>query len=283
MSIRAFDAGHDAALIHTRYGWIPRGEETEACEAGATRVPSGGVPSDGKAAPADKFRWVAVAVLAVALPAAGGYLHARWRTPAVAPPVILAATAPAAASGVASAPNAAVPGEGQGARSAAKTDLEPLTVRLAARLERQADDGAGWVLLARAHNELKRPVQAAAAYAKAVTLVKSDPEIWAEYADVLVSVAGERWTDQARAALAAALKLDPAHPKALWLAGAEAMARGDRVGALEKWERVATLVDADSDLGRQTASGVAQARQASADVSALEPTADRVPQAATRR
>ncbi len=281
MGIHGFDAGPASALIHTRFGWIPRGDAADALEADGSRAPSGGGSSDGNAVRKDKLIWVAVAMLAVVLPAAGGYFYARWQTPAV-PTVVPVAAAPTAASGVESAATAAMPSQGQGTQGA-KSDLEPLTMRLAARLQRQADDGAGWVLLARAHNELKRPVQAAAAYAKAVTLVKNDPEIWAEYADVLVSGSGERWTDEARAALATALKLDPAHPKALWLAGAEAMARGDRAGALEKWERLATLVDADSDLGRQTANGLAQARQAAGDGLAVRKNANHPPADSARR
>ncbi|GAB4297704.1 MAG: hypothetical protein Fur0034_07960 [Desulfuromonadia bacterium] len=256
MSTSDFVTGARRPVIRTRFGWIPREFIMDERPGAALKEAQERRADRGRRA---RTGWGILVALAVCVPAAGGYFYSRLKARASHAPiagmgaVLTPAQAPAPVASAAALP---VPAQ---AAPDARTDLEPLVARLAARLERQPDDGAGWVLLARSHNELGRFPQAAAAYAKALTLVKKDPEVWAEYADVLVRVAGERWNAHARAALASALELDAFHPAALWLAGVEAMERGDSRAALQHWERLATLADADSELGRKAAAGIAWA------------------------
>src|SRR5690606_24591354 len=66
------------------------------------------------------------------------------------------------------------------------------------------------------------------------------------------------------AAVAEALVADPDQPKALALAGMMALRRGDAAEALLHWERLQTLLPADSEAARQIQSNIAQARAQSA-------------------
>lgn len=74
-------------------------------------------------------------------------------------------------------PSAAVP---EAAAAQAAGDLGAMTVRLASRLEKQPDDGAGWALLGRAYAELRRYPEAEAAFARAAALLPNDASVAAD-------------------------------------------------------------------------------------------------------
>jgi cytochrome c-type biogenesis protein CcmH len=57
-----------------------------------------------------------------------------------------------------------------------------------------------------------------------------------------------------------ALKIDPKQPKALAMAGTEAFDRKDFRAAVEYWEQLRAVVPADSDIGRNLATSIAEAR-----------------------
>jgi cytochrome c-type biogenesis protein CcmH len=100
----------------------------------------------------------------VSLALAAAALYVRVERPAAVP---------AAAHALADAPDAAV--------SQAAGDLGAMTARLASRLEKQPDDGAGWALLGRAYAELRRYREAEAAFARAAALLPDDASVAADW------------------------------------------------------------------------------------------------------
>jgi len=147
-----------------------------------------------------------------------------------------------------------------GASSGRPQNLAQLVEGLAARLERNPDDAEAWALLARSNQILGRPVEAAKAFAKATALIPRSAQLWADYSDMLVASANGQWTSAAQAALAKALALDRAHPKALWLAGSEAFVRRDFKGALSYWEQLASIAEPGSDVAQAIQGSIAEAR-----------------------
>jgi cytochrome c-type biogenesis protein CcmH len=139
-------------------------------------------------------------------------------------------------------------------------NLAELVERLAARVDRNPDDAEAWALLARSNQILGRPAEAVKAFARATELIPRSAQLWADYSDMLVASAGGQWTQAAKAALAKALALDRAHPKALWLAGSEAFVRRDFKAALNYWEQLAPMTEPGSDVARAIQGNIAEAR-----------------------
>ncbi len=139
-------------------------------------------------------------------------------------------------------------------------DLGVMIERLSARLQREPGDAEGWVLLGRSYQETGRYPQAVAAYTQAARLLPHDATVLADLVDATVIVAGRKWTDEARTTLAAALKADPAHQKALWLAGTERLDSGDTRAAEKNWQRLAQVAPAGSDIAREVAASLGELR-----------------------
>jgi cytochrome c-type biogenesis protein CcmH len=149
-------------------------------------------------------------------------------------------------------------------------NLAELVERLAARLERNPDDAEAWALLARSNQILGRPAEAVKAFARATELIPRSAQLWADYSDMLVASAGGQWTQAAKDALARALALDRAHPKALWLAGSEAFVRRDFKAALNYWEQLGPMVEPGSDVARAIQGNIAEARALAAGGNAAQ-------------
>jgi cytochrome c-type biogenesis protein CcmH len=131
---------------------------------------------------------------------------------------------------------------------------------LAARLQSNPGDGAGWATLARSYNVLGRFNEAAAAYATAVSLLPADAQLLADYADALAMSQGQRLDGKPLDIIQRALKADPANLKALALAGSAAFERKDYRGAVGYWEKVVQGAPADSEFSRSIGSSLEEAR-----------------------
>ena len=105
---------------------------------------------------------------------------------------------------------------------------------LVRHLARNARDGRAWVLLARMDFEADRFDDAAVSYQKALTAsakVAADAGVWCEYADALGMAQGGMLAGKPRELVMRALALDPAHPKALEMAGSAAYEQRDFAAA----------------------------------------------------
>jgi len=180
-------------------------------------------PADGDAAPARK-PWAIAAVAAIAVPvlAFGMYL-------AVGSPGAVELKAVAKAE------------EGHDdARMAQMVDA------LALRMRERPDDAQGWSLLARSLASMGRYKEAAEAYEHLAKLMPGDPDVLADYADMLGMAQGRTLAGKPTELIRAALKIDPNHRKALALAGTLALDAGDYASARDHWARLAALLPAES-------------------------------------
>ncbi|RZT04459.1 cytochrome c-type biogenesis protein CcmH [Duganella sp. CF402] len=138
--------------------------------------------------------------------------------------------------------------------------VEQMVSRLAARLAQQPDDAAGWRMLARSYETLRRFDQAADAYRHLLALEPDNPDVMVDYAVVLGMTANSSLVGEPEALLAKALALNPNHLQALALSGSAALERGDVANAVKPWKKILALVPADSDIGRSIAASIAKAQ-----------------------
>jgi cytochrome c-type biogenesis protein CcmH len=139
-------------------------------------------------------------------------------------------------------------------------EIETMLVRLAQRLEKEPDNADGWAMLARSYYVLQRYPEAVRAYEQLVRLFPQEPAVLADYADTLAMRDGRKISGRPLELVLQALKIDPKQPKALAMAGTEAFDRKDFRTAVEYWEQLRAVVPADSDIGRNLATSIAEAR-----------------------
>lgn len=159
--------------------------------------------------------------------------------PSVAAPSQLAATTEPWHAGVA-----------QGSLSAA--------VRASARLLPGTGEVADLLARAEDHRSKREFVQACALYASVAARGGMTADGWADYADAQASVDGRLAGEPARY-IAAALALDPQHPKALWLQASLAHQERRYSDALATWRRLQAVVPPDSSDARIVEANIAEA------------------------
>lgn len=140
-------------------------------------------------------------------------------------------------------------------------DIQAMVERLAARLQREPENGPGWQMLAKSHAALGRFADAAAAYSKAVALLPPDAGLLADHADVLAMTQSGSFQGEPARLIEKALEIDPRHPKALALAGTNAFKRNDFKEALRCWNKALESVPADSELAVSVRSGIVEAEK----------------------
>lgn len=120
--------------------------------------------------------------------------------------------------------------------------------RLAARLQNQPEDLAGWRMLARSYQLLGRSQDALAALRHLAARLPEDPEVQRDYALALVQAQGAEapLSEEAEAAFARVLALDPGQPDALFYLGLAAAERGDRARARALWTQLLKSLPPDS-------------------------------------
>ena len=109
------------------------------------------------------------------------------------------------------------------------------------------------------HRRKREFHEANQAFAELARRGQMDANLWADYAD---SVGGEhgKLDEQAERCIAAALKLDPRHAKALWLLGSVQTQRADFRAALATWQKLASVLPPDSPDARIIAANIEEAR-----------------------
>jgi cytochrome c-type biogenesis protein CcmH len=184
-----------------------------------------------------------------------------------APALVLAALVPIAAAliymqvGTPRALDVAAGGSAPHAgQSFTREQVDDMLTQLAARLEKEPDNLEGWVLLGRSYAALGRYSDAALALRRAVELRGNDPDLLADYADVLAMANDQRLEGEPLQAIEKALAIDPGHGKALALAGTAAYERGDFASAVQRWERLLKSVPPDSEGARAIQASIDEAR-----------------------
>ncbi len=156
-----------------------------------------------------------------------------------------------AVTGVPAAPGGAAQGGGQ----ESLPSVQEMVARLESRLEREPDDAAGWLMLARSYGFIGRWEQAGPAFARAYALLPDDADIKVEYAASLAREANGVLAGRPEALLREALAREPGHLNAQFLLGHAHFQARRPAEALALWEQVAGgLAPGSEDLAQLTLS-----------------------------
>ncbi len=190
-------------------------------------------------APAPAARFKTALVLAGAIPIVAGLLYAQLGAPDAFSPLATAM---------------------QDQHQMTGAQVEEMTAKLAARLEKEPDNVDGWVMLARTYYSQRRFEEAARAYEKLTGLLPGEPALYADYADALAMAQGRKIAGKPLELVNKALELDPNQWKALAMAGTEAFDRKDFKGAVEYWERLKAS-SAGEPIAQQIQGSIDEARR----------------------
>ena len=170
-------------------------------------------------------------VVAAALPLLGFGLYLYLGKPAALDPAALAAR---------ETPDAADQIPDQAA-------IEQMVSELAARLEKEPDDGEGWKMLARSYFVLQRYAAAAEAYSRAHDLLGEQPDMLVDWAEALAMAGGESLLGRPRELIDRALELQPGNARGLWLGGFAELQADNRALAIERWQRLRTMLPPNAE------------------------------------
>ena len=138
--------------------------------------------------------------------------------------------------------------------------IEKMVEGFAAKMDKEPDNLKGWAMLARSYRILGRNTEAENAYARAGSFVDSDPQLLADYADVLAANANGSFVGKPQQLINKALAQDPNNLLALWLSGTAAFNAQNYKAAVQTWEKLAKQLPAESDEARAITASIAEAR-----------------------
>lgn len=139
------------------------------------------------------------------------------------------------------APSASPPADASGAAPVAGAaaqsldDVDTMISRLADRLAKNPNDGAGFRMLGWSYLMTGHPDRAIEPYKKALALLPKDAAVHAGYGEALTGVAKGRVTGEAKARFEQALSLDPAEPRSRYFMGLWQAQNGQERQALDAW------------------------------------------------
>ncbi|MCG5538788.1 c-type cytochrome biogenesis protein CcmI [Halorhodospira sp. 9622] len=137
-------------------------------------------------------------------------------------------------------------------------EIEAMAQQLRDRLEQSPDDPTGWVLYGRTMIYLENLDEAENAFRRALDLgADDDPNLLAEYADILAATTGNLQGEPMEY-LQRALEIDPENVRALWLAGTAAYNNADYEGARSYWEELLDVVPPNSQEAQAIQSNLRQ-------------------------
>ncbi|MBU3618087.1 c-type cytochrome biogenesis protein CcmI [Polynucleobacter sp. JS-Fieb-80-E5] len=138
--------------------------------------------------------------------------------------------------------------------------VEKMVAEFAIKMEKDPGNLKGWAMLARSYRILGRDEDAAKAYARAGSFIDSDPQLLADYADILASNANGSFVGKPSQLINQALKLDPNNMMALWLSGTASYNAKNYKAALQSWEKLAQQLPPNTDEARAIQESIAEAR-----------------------
>ena len=138
--------------------------------------------------------------------------------------------------------------------------VEKMVAEFAVKMEKDPSNLKGWAMLARSYRILGRNEDAAKAYARAGDFIDSDPQLLADYADTLATIANGSFTGKPLQLVNKALKLDPNNLMALWLSGTASYSSGNYKAAVQTWEKVLQQLPPNTDEARAIQGSIAEAR-----------------------
>ncbi len=150
----------------------------------------------------------------------------------------------------------------QGGHDSQPQSIKEMVQKLVARLKKEPQDIDGWFMMGRTLMTLKQYKEAIIAYRKVIELAGKEPSTLVSLADAIAMSRGGDLQGEPEALIAEALELDPQNITGLWLAGMSAERKQQHRKAIDYWQKLMPLLDAD-DPSRSTLQGlIAKAQQA---------------------
>jgi cytochrome c-type biogenesis protein CcmH len=131
-------------------------------------------------------------------------------------------------------------------------------VELERRVKENPRDAQSWLALADVHRTQHDYARARDELAKVIALKAMTAQSWADYADVLASLAGGSLNGAPGGAIDNALALDPANVKALWLKASQAHEQHHYADALKWWTKLRAALPPDSPDARIIEGNIAE-------------------------
>jgi cytochrome c-type biogenesis protein CcmH len=141
-----------------------------------------------------------------------------------------------------------------------QADVEKMVSEFAAKMEKDPTNLQGWAMLARSYRVMGLIPDAIKAYERAGSYINNQPELLADYADLLAANANGNFSGKPHQLIAQALKLDPNNFLALWLAGSDAFSTNQFALAVQTWEKLAKQLPPQSEEARAVMNSIAEAR-----------------------
>jgi cytochrome c-type biogenesis protein CcmH len=128
-----------------------------------------------------------------------------------------------------------------------RADVDAILAQLERRLKARPDDVQGWQALGWANASLKNYDRSVEAYSRAVALKNSSPDLHSALGEVLTLAADGMVTARAQSEFDAALRLDPADPRARYFNGLAKLQAGNGKAALDDWIALLNTTSADAE------------------------------------
>ena len=130
----------------------------------------------------------------------------------------------------------------------ASQEIEKMLAVVEKEIKENPDDVEGRIALAQVYVELERYSDAATVYLELNKLRPDDPDVLVNYAEALARSHGNRLTGKPTELLNAALKIEPKHGRALWLAGFAEQQAENKEGALSHWRHLLAGMEEGSEV-----------------------------------
>lgn len=136
---------------------------------------------------------------------------------------------------------------------------QPSLTELEARVRNNPRDSEAWLAIADLQRQQHEYAKAREAFSKVIALKGMTAQGWADYADALASQAGGSLAGEPARAVDRALQMDPNNIKALWLKASFAHEQRRFAEALVLWQKLRSLLPAESSDARIIDSNIAEA------------------------
>lgn len=149
-------------------------------------------------------------------------------------------------------------------------DIDGLISRLVPRLRAAPVDERGWTMLGRSYLTVGDAADAAKAFARAIGLARAsgrpNAELYSAYGEAAVAASGNAVTQEAQAAFAQALALNPRDRAALYFMGSLYAARGENARAVAAWRNLLDESPANAPYRQELIDRIAMLTSSSAAV-----------------
>jgi len=138
--------------------------------------------------------------------------------------------------------------------------LEVMVQRLVDKLKQHPDNPDGWMMLGRTYFVIDQPGKAREALEQAYGLAPDNPDILVAYAEAIAATNHSKLVGHPAELIRAALKIDPEHTSARWLAGLVSFQAARYGQAVEQWEALVATFGLDSKEAAELSHYIAEAR-----------------------